>query len=55
MRRRLPAELAAALGAAPFPREAQARANRLLPHVEAYYRGWDVPELQAHTTYNSRK
>ncbi|MGI9413082.1 MAG: amidohydrolase family protein [Hyphomicrobiales bacterium] len=48
-------ELAAALGAAPFPEEGHARAERLMPHVEAYYREWEVPGLQAYTAYNSRK
>ena len=48
-------ELAASLDAAPFPEEAHARANRLLPHVEAYYREWEMPALHAYTAYNSRK
>jgi hypothetical protein len=29
--------------------------ERLLPHIEAYYRAWDVPELVPYTVYNSRR
>ncbi len=29
--------------------------ERLLPHVEAYYRAWDAPELAPYTIYNSRR
>jgi hypothetical protein len=48
-------EVAAALGAAPFPADAAARAERLRPHVEKAYLDWDVPALAPYTTYNSRE
>ncbi len=48
------AELRSAMAATPYPSEAAARAERLMPHVEAYYRGWEQPELDPYISYNSR-
>ena len=47
-------ELAAMLSAEPYPAAAADRAERLGPHVEAYYRSWDLPDLEPYTSYNSR-
>ena len=49
------AELASAMAATPYPSEAAARAERLTPHVEAYYRGWNQPALEPYIVYNSRQ
>ena len=49
------AERAARLDAEPFPAESYASAERLRPHVEAYYRSWETPELAPYTVYNSRR
>lgn len=48
-------ELAAGLEARPYPTAAAARAERLLPYLEAYYEGWDVPDLDPYFPFNSRK
>ena len=47
-------ELADRLAATPFPSETARRIGALRAHVEAFYRGWGVPELHPYTTYNSR-
>lgn len=49
------AELAAELAATPFPEEAARLVDELLPHVVAYYRGWDHPERVPFTIYNARR
>lgn len=45
------AQLAATAGSA----DDAALVERLLPHIEAYYRAWDVPELVPYTVYNTRR
>ena len=47
-------ELAARLAALPYPAEAAKRVEALLPHIEAYYAAWEVPELLPFIRYNSR-
>jgi hypothetical protein len=47
-------ELAGRLAGPPFPSEAVAYAERLLPHLEAYYRSWDHGRPAPYTAYNSR-
>ena len=47
-------ELAARLAKTPFPAEAAALADRLLPHLENYYRAWDHGRPAPYTAYNSR-
>ena len=46
--------LAARLAATPFPAEGAAFAKRLLPHLEAWYKGWARPRPAPFTSYNSR-
>jgi cytosine/adenosine deaminase-related metal-dependent hydrolase len=48
-------ELADRLAGMPFPSEAAARIGLLKPHLEAFYQGWDLPELEPYTRYNSRR
>lgn len=48
-------EARAMLDAAGRSTEQAALVERLLPHVEAYYRAWDIPELAPYTVYNSRR
>ena len=48
-------ELAARLAAEPYPEAAARLVEALLPQVEAYYRGWEMPELEPYTVYNSRR
>jgi cytosine/adenosine deaminase-related metal-dependent hydrolase len=48
-------EAAAVLGAASYPIEDAQLIERLLPHVEAYYQAWDIPELAPYTAYNTRR
>ncbi len=43
------------LNAAGRSPEQAALVERLLPHMEAYYRAWDIPELAPYTVYNSRR
>ena len=47
-------DLAGRLAATPLPAEAAAHAERLLPHLEAYYRSWDHVRPAPYTAYNSR-
>jgi N-acyl-D-aspartate/D-glutamate deacylase len=47
-------ELAGRLAATPFPGQAVDHAERLLPYLEAYYRGWDRGRPAPYTAYNSR-
>ena len=47
-------ELAARLAATPFPAEATALAERLLPYLERYYAAWSAPRPAPYTSYNSR-
>lgn len=48
-------EAAAMLGAAACSPEDGALIDRLLPHIEAYYRAWEIPDLVPYTVYNSRR
>jgi cytosine/adenosine deaminase-related metal-dependent hydrolase len=48
-------ELAARLAAEPYPEAAARLVEALLPRVEAYYRGWEMPELEPYSVYNSRR
>lgn len=48
-------EARAVLDSAGRSPEQAALVERLLPHIEAYYRGWDIPELVPYTVYNSRR
>ncbi|NIR27936.1 MAG: amidohydrolase family protein [Gammaproteobacteria bacterium] len=47
-------ELADTVGAAPYPETALRGLSVLLPHLEAWYGGWDAPECRPYTPYNSR-
>jgi cytosine/adenosine deaminase-related metal-dependent hydrolase len=47
-------EFAERMAAAPFPAEAAARIGLVKPHLEAFYRGWDVPALEPYVRQNSR-
>ena len=47
-------ELAELLAATPYPAAAAGLAERLLPHLESYYRAWDHPRPAPFTAYNSR-
>ena len=48
-------ELAERLAAEPYPEAAARLVEALLPRVEAYYRGWEMPELEPYSVYNSRR
>jgi 5-methylthioadenosine/S-adenosylhomocysteine deaminase len=48
-------EIAAELSALPYPADAVQLARELLPHVEAFYRGWDHPAREPFTIYNARR
>lgn len=48
-------EAAAQLAATARSADDAALVERLLPHIEAFYRAWDVPELVPYTVYNSRR
>ncbi len=48
-------ELAARLAAEPYPEAAARLVEALLPRVEAYYRGWEMPELEPYSAYNSKR
>jgi cytosine/adenosine deaminase-related metal-dependent hydrolase len=47
-------EVAERLAATPFPSETLRRVELLREHVAAFYRAWDVPDLEPYLTYNSR-
>jgi cytosine/adenosine deaminase-related metal-dependent hydrolase len=47
-------ELAAQLAAAPGPAGDAEAAAALRPHLVAWYRAWEVPELSPYISYNSR-
>ena len=47
-------ELAGQLARSAYPREQAELVQRLTPHIEAYYKGWDVPELEPYIRYNAR-
>ncbi len=47
-------ELAERLAATPYPAKAADLAERLLPHLEAYYAAWPYPQAAPYTAYNSR-
>jgi len=46
--------LAERLAATPYPAEAAALAERLVPYLEDYYRAWPRPRPAPYTSYNSR-
>jgi hypothetical protein len=48
-------ELAERLAAEPYPEAAARLIEALLPRVEAYYRGWEMPNLEPYSVYNSRR
>ena len=48
-------ELAERLAASAYPRERAELVERLLPHLEAYYQAWDMPELTPYSVYNSKR
>jgi 5-methylthioadenosine/S-adenosylhomocysteine deaminase len=47
-------EFAERMAAAPFPSEVAGRIGLVKPHLEGFYRGWDVPELEPYLRQNSR-
>jgi len=47
-------DLAERLAATPYPAAAADLAERLLPHLESYYRAWTHPRPAPFTSYNSR-
>ncbi len=49
------AELAERLDAAHFSPEIAAAVERLLPHLYAHYRDWEVPALEPYVAYNSKR
>ena len=46
--------LAAHLDAQSLPRERAELVKALSPHLEAWYRRWELPELTPYTRYNAR-
>lgn len=48
-------ELAGRMAAAAFPDERAAAVRAILPHLEAWYRGWPLPPLSPYATLNSRR
>jgi hypothetical protein len=48
------AEAAAMLASQPLPSRAADTARRLLPYLESYYAGWDVPDAAPYICYNAR-
>lgn len=48
-------ELAEHLEAQPFPKDRAELVDRLLPHLEAWYARWEIPELEPWIRYNSRR
>jgi cytosine/adenosine deaminase-related metal-dependent hydrolase len=46
-------ELAERLDAAPFPEAGAEMVEQLLPHLEAWYKQWPVPDLNPWIKYNS--
>lgn len=42
------------MAATPFPAETLRRVGLLREHVAAFYRAWDVPDLDPYQAYNSR-
>jgi hypothetical protein len=46
-------ELAERLDAAPFPEAEAEMVEQLLPHLEAWYKQWQVPDLNPWIKYNS--
>lgn len=47
-------EIAAWFDAEPYPGDAAASAERLIPYLEAYYQDWELPDLEAYELFNSR-
>jgi len=47
-------ELARALDASGYPREAARLVGELTPHMETWYERWKVPPLEPWIRYNSR-
>ncbi|MGE3912013.1 MAG: amidohydrolase family protein, partial [Chloroflexota bacterium] len=48
------AEFAEQMAAIPFPTETDQRISLLREHLEAFYQGWEQPELEPYIRYNSR-
>ena len=48
------AELARRMATTAIPEQADAIVERLLPMVEAHYKGWETPELAPYSCYNSK-
>ena len=48
------AELGEVMAATPFPEADHALAQELIPHVEAWYSGWDHPARRPFSAMNSR-
>jgi cytosine/adenosine deaminase-related metal-dependent hydrolase len=48
-------ELAERLEAEPYPEAGAEMVAQLLPHLEAWYEKWEVPELEPWIRYNSRR
>jgi cytosine/adenosine deaminase-related metal-dependent hydrolase len=47
-------ELAERMAAAAYPAERAAAARAIMPHLEAWYRGWTIPALAPYASFNSR-
>ncbi len=43
------------VAAAAYPNERAELVERLLPHLEAYYKAWDMPALEPYSVYNSKR
>jgi len=48
-------ELAERLDATPYPEEGARLVEQLLPHLEAWYREWHIPDLDPWIRYNSKR
>jgi len=48
-------ELAERLDATPYPEEGARLVEQLLPHLEAWYREWQIPDLDPWIRYNSKR
>ena len=48
-------QLAERLAAEPYPQADAEMVAQLLPHLQAWYEKWEIPELEPWTKYNSRR
>ncbi len=48
-------ELAARLAVEAYPDAAARMVEALLPRLETYYRGWEMPELEPYSVTNSKR